>query len=86
MLTSALSRNVDAKIMSILKVQNMLSLEATMNLMNNSGGAASSLRKHLKAVGIAEWTDITRSSLYALRDHLSHSGLATGTQKTVMAN
>ena len=64
----------------------MLTLEATMNLMNNSGGAASSLRKHLKAVGIAEWTDITRSSLYALRDHLSHSGLATGTQKTVMAN
>ena len=64
----------------------MLTLEATMNLMNNSGGAASSLRKHLKAVGVAEWTDITRSSLYALRDHLSHSGLATGTQKTVMAN
>ena len=64
----------------------MLSLEATLNLMNNSGGAASSLRKHLKAVGIAEWTDITRSTLYALKDHLSHDGLATGTQKTIMAN
>ena len=64
----------------------MLSLEATINLMNNSGGAASSLRKHLKAVGVSEWSDLTRSTLYALKDYLARNGLATGTQKTVLAN
>lgn len=64
----------------------MLSLEATINLLNNSGGAASSLRKHLKAVGVSEWSDLTRSTLYALKDYLARNGLATGTQKTVLAN
>ena len=63
----------------------MLPLEATINLMNNSGGAASSLRKHLKAVGVSELSDLTRSTLYALKDYLARNGLATGTQKTVLS-
>lgn len=52
--------------------------------MQNKGAAGASLRKHLNAVGISEWEDITRSSLYELRDHLT-STMAPSTAKTVMA-
>lgn len=61
----------------------MRTLQKTIDKM--SKGAALSLRKHLSAVGITDWCDITRSSLYEFRDHLAES-IAPGSQKTVMAN
>lgn len=47
-------------------------------------GAGQSLKKHLGAVGITTWKDITRSNLFELRDYLADE-LAPGTQKTVLA-
>ena len=52
--------------------------------MENRGGAGASLRKHLAAAGIREWSDITRASLYDFADHL-HESVAPGTAKTVSA-
>jgi len=52
--------------------------------MENKGGAGASLRKHLSAVGINEWGDITRSALYEFADHL-HDAVAPSTARTVMA-
>ena len=52
--------------------------------MENRGGAGASLRKHLSAVGIQTWGDITKSALYELKDHLEES-LAPGTAKTICA-
>jgi len=63
----------------------MKSLQKTIDGLNNDGGAGVTLRKHLSAVGIYEWEDITRSSLYDLKDHLAET-LAPNSQKTVMAN
>jgi integrase len=47
-------------------------------------GAGGTLRKHLSAVGIYDWKDVTRSALYEFHDHLT-SELAPNTVKTVMA-
>ena len=63
----------------------MKTLQETLNKMVSRGGIGQSLRKHLTAVGIIEWSDITRSALYDLRDHLAES-IAPNSQKTVMAN
>lgn len=52
--------------------------------MENRGGAGASLRKHFAAVGINDWDDITRSSLYEFHDELTDS-VAPSTAKTVMA-
>ena len=52
--------------------------------MENKGGAGASLRKHLSAVGIERWDDITRASLYEFRDELLKS-VAPSTAKTIMA-
>ena len=62
----------------------MKTLQETIDRINNSGGAADSLRKHLKAVGIHDWEDITREKLYDFKDHLARV-LAPNSQKTVMA-
>lgn len=62
----------------------MRTLQETIDRMEKGAGA--SLRKHLNAVCIHKWQDITHSSLYELRDELDESGLAPGTQKTVLAN
>ena len=52
--------------------------------MENKGGAGQSLRKHLAAVGINEWGDITRSALFEFHDHVTEN-LAPGTARTVCA-
>lgn len=52
--------------------------------MQNKGAAGASLRKHLNAVGIREWSDVKRSALYELHDHLIET-LAPSTAKTIMA-
>lgn len=62
----------------------MKTLQETIDRINNSGGAADSLRKHLNAVGIHDWEDITREKLYDFKDHLARV-LAPNSQKTVMA-
>ena len=61
----------------------MKTLEQTIEKMEK--GAAQSLRKHLDAVGIHEWEDITRSSLYELKDHLGET-VAASTAKQVLSN
>ena len=61
----------------------MKTLEQTIAKMER--GAAQSLRKHLAAVGINEWEDITRSSLYDLKDHLVET-VAASTAKQVLSN
>lgn len=62
----------------------MRTLHEAIEKMENRGGAGASLRKHLSAVGINDWTDITRSALYELRDHLEDS-VSPGTAKTICA-
>lgn len=61
----------------------MKTLEQTIAKMER--GAAQSLRKHLAAVGINEWEDINRSSLYELKDHLGEA-VAASTAKQVLSN
>lgn len=62
----------------------MKTLQETIDRLNNSGGAADSLRKHFDAVGIKEWEDLTKEKLYDLKDHLKEK-LAPNSQKTLMA-
>jgi len=52
--------------------------------MESKSGAGQSLRKHLNAVGIREWEDITKSSLYEFHDHLVDA-LSNGSAKTILA-
>ena len=61
----------------------MRTLEQTIAKMEK--GAGQSLRKHLDAVGIHEWTDITRSALYDLKDHLGEA-VAASTAKQILSN
>lgn len=63
----------------------MRTLQQAIDKMENRGGAGASLRKHFSAVGISEWEDITKASLYDLKDHLDKA-VSPGTAKTVMAN
>lgn len=48
-------------------------------------GAGASLRKHLSAQGIATWDDITRASLYDLRDYLLDT-VAASSAKQILSN
>ena len=48
-------------------------------------GQAASIKKHLAAVGINDWEDVTKSNLYALRDHLNDK-MAPNTTKTILAS
>ena len=49
-----------------------------------SKGAGQTLRKHLASAGITSWEDITRASLYDLRDKVTEA-VAPSTAKTIMA-
>ena len=64
----------------------MKTLQETLASLNNDGGKRQTLVKHLSAVGIREWSDITRGKLFELKDHLVDADLASGSQKTVLAN
>lgn len=48
-------------------------------------GQAASIKKHLTAVGISDWQDLTKSNLFDLRDHLTDT-VAPNTAKTVLAS
>lgn len=61
----------------------MKTLEQTLQKMEK--GAAQSLRKHLAAVGISSWEDMTRSALYDLRDHLEEA-VAPSSAKQILSN
>ena len=65
-------------------MNNERTLQQAIDRMENKGGAGASLRKHLAAAGIGTWEDISRASLYDLRDHLAES-VSPGTARTVMA-
>lgn len=58
----------------------MRTLQQTIDKMSQG---ACTLRKHLKAVGINEWEDITRASLYDLRDELLESVAASSAKQTL---
>ena len=60
----------------------MRTLNETIDRMEP--GVAASLHKHLSAMAINNWDDITRSSLYDLKDYLAAT-LAPVTQKNIMA-
>lgn len=60
----------------------MRTLQEAIDRMENKGGQGQTLRKHLTAVGITDWEDITRSSLYEFVDHIK-AELAPLTQKNV---
>lgn len=62
----------------------MRTLQEALSKMESKGGVGQSLRKHFKAVGIEEWDDISRSSLFEFHDHLQDN-LAPGTARTVSA-
>ena len=62
----------------------MKTLQESITRMEGKGGAGQSLRKHLAAVGINEWEDITKASLYDFHDHLTEA-LAPGSAKTILA-
>ena len=62
----------------------MKTLQESITRMEGKGGAGQSLRKHLAAVGINEWEDITKASLYDFHDHLAEA-LAPGSAKTILA-
>lgn len=62
----------------------MRTLQEAINKMENRGGAGASLRKHFASVGILNWEDITRTSLYDFRDNLEDA-VAPGTAKTICA-
>ena len=49
----------------------MKTLQEIIKGMYNDAGVGQSIHKHLSAVGINEWEDITRGSLYDLRDYLA---------------
>lgn len=61
----------------------MKTLEQTIQKMDR--GAAQSLRKHLAAVGIQSWDDMTRSALYDLKDHLEEA-VAASSAKQILSN
>ncbi len=61
----------------------MKTLEQTIQKMEK--GAAQSLRKHLAAVGVSTWEDMSRSALYDLRDHLEEA-VAPSSAKQILSN
>ena len=61
----------------------MKTLEQTIQKMEM--GAAQSLRKHLAAVGVSTWEDMSRSALYDLRDHLEEA-VAPSSAKQILSN
>ena len=60
----------------------MKTLQQAIDRISSTAGA--SLRKHLSAVNINDWEDITRAALYDFRDHLAGT-VSPGTARTVMA-
>jgi len=61
----------------------MKTLSEALDTVKNTGGAGSSLRKHLSAVGITEWSHFDREHLYEFKDHLE-GAVAASTARTLM--
>jgi len=59
-------------------------LNQALETITDKGGARASVRKHLAAVGINRWSDISRTRLYDYRDHLTEV-LKGSTPKTILA-
>lgn len=62
----------------------MTTLEQALQTITEKGGARASVKKHLRAVGIVDWSNVTRQSLYQLRDEILGK-LSANTAKTVFA-
>lgn len=63
----------------------MRTLQEAIAQKEGRGGAGQSLKKHLDAVGVNSWSDISKSTLYDLRDHLAEA-VAPSTARTICAN
>lgn len=62
----------------------MKSLQEALCTISEASGSRSSVQKHLAAVGINGWEDITKQSLYDFKDHLL-GAVSTSTAATIMA-
>lgn len=62
----------------------MTTLEQALQTITEKGGARASVKKHLRAVGIVDWSNITRERLFQLRDEITGS-VSPNTAKTVFA-
>lgn len=63
----------------------MKTLYESIDKAASNKGQAASVKKHLAAVGINDWNELTKSNLYELRDHLNES-VAPNTAKTILAS
>lgn len=62
----------------------MTSLNKALETITDKGGARASVKKHLMAVGIVDWGNISKSRLYELRDEIMGS-VSANTAKTIFA-
>lgn len=62
----------------------MITLNEALESIVEKGGARASVRKHLRAVGIVDWSNISRAKLYSLRDEITGS-VSANTAKTIFA-
>ena len=63
----------------------MKTLQEALDGFRNNGGAGATLRKHLTASGIADWSDINRDSIYNFRDEVVGS-VSANTARTIFLN
>lgn len=62
----------------------MTTLNEALETIVEKGGARASVKKHLRAVGIVDWSNISRARLYQLRDEITGS-VSANTAKTIFA-
>lgn len=62
----------------------MTTLNEALETITEKGGARASVKKHLRAVGIVDWSDISRVRLYDLRDEIKNA-VSANTAKTIFA-
>lgn len=59
-------------------------LDNALETITETGGARASVKKHLRAVGIVNWSNISKIKLYELRDEINGS-VSANTAKTLFA-
>ena len=62
----------------------MTTLNQALETIVEKGGARASVRKHLRAVGIVDWSNINKEKLYELRDEILGS-VSANTARTIFA-
>lgn len=62
----------------------MTTLDKALETITEKSGSRASVKKHLRAVGIVDWSNITRERLFQLRDEITGS-VSANTAKTIFA-